>query len=105
MTPYQRGRERRRMFAVKIGAYIAILAGVVSQSVIQRVDWQALEIDVTFGTWGIVRAGMAFGAATYVYVRYRRQGGLDRKVKYMSDVLGVAFAKGFTLMGLANIGS
>ena len=104
MTPYTRRKEKRRMFLVKVGVYFAYLSGVIVQYGFKRLDFQTLTLDYDFEGMNFVRLGLAVGIATYMYIRYRKEGELDRKVKYVGSILGVAFAKGFTIMGLAGLG-
>ena len=100
----EKKKDARTMFLVKVGVYFAYLTGVIVQYGFKRLDFQTLTLDYDFAGMNIARIGLAVGIATYMYVRYRKKGELDRKVKYVWSIIGVAFAKGFTVMGLAGIG-
>lgn len=105
MTPYAQRRDKRKAFAVKTGVYIAILLGVLSQSVVQRFDARALTIDLEIGAWSVTRFVLALVVATAIYWRLDGKGGeLAGKVKNVGRVLTLGFTSGYTLMGIAGIG-
>ena len=106
-TPKQRIEDRRkrfRLWLVKVGVYIAILAGVISQNIIQRFDPHALVIDIQVDGWDASRLFVALLVSTAVYIRMNGKGELDGKAKNAERVLASGFTAGFTLMGFAGIG-
>jgi len=105
MTPYEKRRDKRRRFVVKTGVYFAILAGVISQSVVQRFDPKALTVDLSVGVLSATRFVVALVVATAIYWRLDGRGGeLDGKMRNVGRVLTLGFTSGYTLMGIAGIG-
>ncbi len=106
MTRYDDRILRRKTFAVKFGVYMAIVAGVISQNVVTRFDPQSLILDLDITGLSVTRFAVALICATAIYWRLDGKGGeLSGKVKNVTRVLTLGFTSGFTLAGLAGIGT
>lgn len=93
-----------RIFAVKIGIYFSIFAGVVSQSILSNLDPKTLELTITFGAWPVTRflGGIIF--ATIIYHGLDGKGDITGKTKNVGRILMFGFTSGFTMMGITGIG-
>jgi hypothetical protein len=106
MTAYEARILRRKTFAVKVGVYVAIVAGVISQNLISRFDPELLVLDIDITGLTAARVAVALVCATAIYWRLDGKGGeLSGKIKNIGRILMLGFTSGFTLMGLAGIGS
>jgi hypothetical protein len=104
MTEYTKRRRARQIFAVRVGVYIAIVAGVVAQWAITRFDPKELTLDLRLSAWSISRLFVAMIVAAVVYRSIDGGGDLEGKVKNVGRIVTLGFTSGFTLSGVTGIG-
>lgn len=106
MTVYETRILRRKTFVVKTGVYVAIVAGVMTQNLINKFDPEQLILEIDITGLSAARVVVALVCATAIYWRLDGKGGeLSGKIKNIGRILMLGFTSGFTLMGLAGIGS
>lgn len=104
MTAYTDKIKRRREWMVRVGVYLAIGFGVLSQWAVQRFDPHELILDIRMTGWSIGRVITAAVTAALVYRLIDGKGELSGKVKNVKRVLILGYTAGFTLQGISGIG-
>lgn len=101
MTEYQRRQKRRREFSVRFGVYLAVLVGVIGQSVVSSVDPATLDIELALDGWEWSKLIVGAGLAAMLYWRLDGQGDLAGKTKNTRNViraLVLGFAAGWAVV-------
>ena len=103
-TSFTRRRQRQRDFAVRVGVYFAILAGVMAQWAVTRFDAKELTMDLRLDGFSVGRVVVALIVATLIYRQIDGRGDLTGKAQHADRALTLGFTAGFTLMGVVGIG-
>lgn len=104
MTEYTKRRRARQVFAVRVGVYIAIVAGVVAQWAITRFDPKELTLDMRVSALTLSRMFVAMVIAAVIYRSIDGGGDLEGKIKNVGRIVTLGFTSGFTLSGVTGIG-
>jgi len=110
MTPYEKRRDKRRIFLVRFGVYLVILAGVLFQAGVVGIDFKRLTIEfVDFSTWGLMTVVVAAIGAAFVYREINKsrkdeiaEDVVKRKMKHLGTVLWYAFTAGVSVVAIVE---